>query len=251
MCWVGPIVIFSHNCNWNSTDRDWHNFSLTCSRSFYNPPSSSFHYICCQLYSANCISARRGEELHFVSATNGDIGHWKISEKQLAVHRLAKVQQAARMLGIKTTVLDNHDGELEPTLDNRKTLTRLIREWNVDIVIIIVIGHLPNDYHPDHRYENQAMVSTLSSFQKRLRCTRLNSFSLCKSLLSNCDELSAFLAVQLNYFQVGKMGLSEAATHRFVWLRSHDRMGLSAPSYHLPTPVVCFDRCIYEHYFLL
>ena len=40
------------------------------------------------------------------------------------------------------------DGELLPTLENRKTLTRLIREWKADLVI----SPRPNDYHPDHRY---------------------------------------------------------------------------------------------------
>jgi LmbE family N-acetylglucosaminyl deacetylase len=33
-------------------------------------------------------------------------------------------------------------------LENRRTITRLIREWNADIVI----AHRPWDYHPDHRY---------------------------------------------------------------------------------------------------
>jgi hypothetical protein len=45
-------------------------------------------------------------------------------------------------------VLDIHDGELMPTLENRRTIVRLIREWKADIVIT----HRPNDYHPDHRY---------------------------------------------------------------------------------------------------
>jgi len=45
-------------------------------------------------------------------------------------------------------VLDIHDGELLPTLENRRTITRLIREWKADIVM----SHRPNDYHPDHRY---------------------------------------------------------------------------------------------------
>ena len=35
-----------------------------------------------------------------------------------------------------------------PTLENRRTITRLIREWKADLVI----SHRPNDYHPDHRY---------------------------------------------------------------------------------------------------
>ena len=40
-----------------------------------------------------------------------------------------------------------------PTLENRRTLTRLIRYWNADIVM----GHRPNDYHPDHRYTGVLM----------------------------------------------------------------------------------------------
>ena len=35
-----------------------------------------------------------------------------------------------------------------PTLENRRTITRLIREWKADVVI----AHRPWDYHPDHRY---------------------------------------------------------------------------------------------------
>ena len=45
-------------------------------------------------------------------------------------------------------MLDIHDGELLPTLENRRTITRKIREWKADVVI----AHRPNDYHPDHRY---------------------------------------------------------------------------------------------------
>jgi LmbE family N-acetylglucosaminyl deacetylase len=58
------------------------------------------------------------------------------------------VRKCAEILGIQTQVLDNHDGELMPTLENRKTIVRLIREWKADLVI----SHRPNDYHPDHRY---------------------------------------------------------------------------------------------------
>src|SRR5205823_14666445 len=66
----------------------------------------------------------------------------------LARRRKAEVEAAARILGITTEVLDIHDGELMPTLENRRTITRLIREWKADIVM----SHRPNDYHPDHRY---------------------------------------------------------------------------------------------------
>jgi LmbE family N-acetylglucosaminyl deacetylase len=53
-----------------------------------------------------------------------------------------------KVLGVETEVLDVHDGELLPTLENRKQITRIIREWQADIVI----AHRPWDYHPDHRY---------------------------------------------------------------------------------------------------
>jgi N-acetylglucosamine malate deacetylase 1 len=92
--------------------------------------------------------AARGHHVKFVSVTNGDIGHWREAGGPLARRRTAEVQRAARILGITTEVLDIHDGELLPTLENRRTLTRLIREWKADIVM----SHRPNDYHPDHRY---------------------------------------------------------------------------------------------------
>jgi N-acetylglucosamine malate deacetylase 1 len=92
--------------------------------------------------------AAKGHKVKFVSVTNGDIGHWRDAGGPLARRRIAEVQEAARILGITTQVLDIHDGELMPTLENRRTLTRLIREWKADIVM----GPRPNDYHPDHRY---------------------------------------------------------------------------------------------------
>ena len=91
--------------------------------------------------------AQQGHHVKFVSVTNGDIGHWQMAGGPLAQRRTAEVVEAARRMGITTQVLDIHDGELLPTLDNRRTITRLIREWKADIVL----SHRPNDYHPDHR----------------------------------------------------------------------------------------------------
>jgi len=91
--------------------------------------------------------AARGHKVKFVSLTNGDIGHWQMAGGPLAQRRLKEVQNAAKLLGIEVQVLDIHDGELMPTLENRRTVIQLIREWKADIVIC----HRPNDYHPDHR----------------------------------------------------------------------------------------------------
>jgi LmbE family N-acetylglucosaminyl deacetylase len=92
--------------------------------------------------------AAKGHKVKLVSVTNGDIGHWRDAGGPLALRRKAEVEAAARILGTTAEVLDIHDGELLPTLENRRLLTRLIREWNADIVM----GPRINDYHPDHRY---------------------------------------------------------------------------------------------------
>jgi N-acetylglucosamine malate deacetylase 1 len=92
--------------------------------------------------------SRLGHHVLFVSTTNGDIGHWREAGGPLALRRKAEVDEAHAMLGVQGVVLDNHDGELEPTLENRRQITRLIREWKADLVF----SHRPNDYHPDHRY---------------------------------------------------------------------------------------------------
>lgn len=92
--------------------------------------------------------ARLGHHVKLVSVTNGDIGHWKEAGGPLAQRRAAEVAACAKKLGVTSQVLDIHDGELLPTLENRKLITRIIREWKADIVI----AHRPWDYHPDHRY---------------------------------------------------------------------------------------------------
>lgn len=92
--------------------------------------------------------AKAGHEVKLVSVTNGDIGHWDMAGGPLAKRRTQESAEVAERLGVTSQVLDIHDGELMPTLENRRTITRLIREWDADIVI----SHRPWDYHPDHRY---------------------------------------------------------------------------------------------------
>ncbi len=92
--------------------------------------------------------AAAGHMVKFVSVTNGDAGHHTEGGGMLAARRRAEAEESGRRLGIKYVVLDNHDGELVPSLDVRLQVIREIREWNADVVI----APRPNDYHPDHRY---------------------------------------------------------------------------------------------------
>lgn len=94
------------------------------------------------------LFAQMGHRVKFVSVTNGDAGHYEKGGGNLAKIRRKEAQEAGRRLGIEYTVLDNHDGELFPTLDVRHQVIREIRNWDADIVLT----HRPVDYHPDHRY---------------------------------------------------------------------------------------------------
>ena len=130
---------------------------VTNSRAVPPPEDGKLRIICFGAHPDDCeiraggvamLWAAQGHHVKFVSVTNGDIGHWRDAGGPLARRRKAEVGEAAKILGITTEVLDIHDGELEPTLENRRAVTRLIRQWNADIVM----SHRPNDYHPDHRY---------------------------------------------------------------------------------------------------
>ncbi len=94
------------------------------------------------------ILASMGYAVKFVSVTNGDAGHQTDKGVSLAKRRLAEAQEAGKRFGVTYDVLDNHDGQLLPTLDVRLQIIKKIREWNADVVI----APRPNDYHPDHRY---------------------------------------------------------------------------------------------------
>ncbi len=94
------------------------------------------------------LFAKMGYAVKFLSVTNGDAGHQTMVGVPLAKRRLAEAKEAGRRFGVEYDVLDNHDGQLLPTLAVRLQIIKKIREWNADVVI----APRPNDYHPDHRY---------------------------------------------------------------------------------------------------
>src|SRR5262249_15140923 len=70
------------------------------------------------------LFARMGHSVKFVSVTNGDAGHQSQGGGALAMRRSLEAKEAGRRLGIEYDVLDNHDGELLPTLDIRRQVIR-------------------------------------------------------------------------------------------------------------------------------
>lgn len=91
---------------------------------------------------------KQGHVVKFVSVTNGDAGHHEIGGVELARRRRAEAAAAGKVIGVTYDVLDIHDGELEPTLPNRRRIIEIIRTFQPDLVL----SPRPNDYHPDHRY---------------------------------------------------------------------------------------------------
>lgn len=156
----------------------------------------------CELRAAGVAArwAALGHHVKFVSVTNGDIGHWGMAGGPLAQRRTAEVRRCAKLLGIRTEVLDIHDGELLPTLENRKLLTKLIREWHADLVI----GHRPNDYHPDHRnvgvlVQDAAFMVTVPYFCPDVPyLTRNPVFLYCEDRFTKPTRFSADIVVAID-----------------------------------------------------
>lgn len=101
------------------------------------------------------LFAEMGHNVKFLSLTSGDAGHQSQGGGALGNRRRAEAAAAAKKLGIaEYETLDNHDGELLPSLQVRQQVIRKIREWDADIVL----GLRTNDYHPDHRNAGQAVI---------------------------------------------------------------------------------------------
>jgi len=101
------------------------------------------------------LFASMGHNVKFLALTSGDAGHQSQGGGALGNRRRAEAKEAGKRLGIaEYETLDNHDGELMPTLQVRHQVIRKIREWNADIVL----GLRPNDYHPDHRNAGKVVM---------------------------------------------------------------------------------------------
>lgn len=104
----------------------------------------------CDVKVGGCAAlwSERGHRVCFISVTNGDAGHHEIGGAELAWRRRAEAEAAGAVVGIEYRVWDIHDGELVPSLENRRRVIAAIRGFAPDLVLT----HRPNDYHPDHRY---------------------------------------------------------------------------------------------------
>jgi LmbE family N-acetylglucosaminyl deacetylase len=110
--------------------------------------------------------ARAGAEIITVVITSGDAGSNErtpadMTKTQLAAIREMEQKNACAVLGVQETVFLHYgDGTLQPTLDLRRDLTRLIRKFKPDVVVCgdPTARFFGNSYmnHPDHRAAGDA-----------------------------------------------------------------------------------------------
>jgi N-acetylglucosamine malate deacetylase 1 len=89
-----------------------------------------------------------GHVVKLVSLCDGSAGHQAEYGPGLAQRRRREAQAAGKVIGASYDVGSFPDGELQPSLDARRLVIRLIRDFRPDLVLT----HRPSDYHPDHWY---------------------------------------------------------------------------------------------------
>ena len=104
----------------------------------------------CEIKSSGLAAlwTRAGGQARFVALTDGSAGHHEMVGEPLVRRRRAEAAVGARAVGADAVILDNADGMLMPTLENRFRVIREIRLFRPDVIVCPRIS----DYHPDHRY---------------------------------------------------------------------------------------------------
>jgi LmbE family N-acetylglucosaminyl deacetylase len=111
--------------------------------------------------------ARAGCRVIYVVITDGNVGSHEdgMTPERLAEIRRAEQTAAAEVVGAECVYLGYHDGFLQPTLELRKDLVRLIRQYRPEAVVCLdPTNFFPaEDYinHPDHRAAGQAALDAV------------------------------------------------------------------------------------------
>jgi len=168
--------------------------------------------------------AALGNKVRFVSVTSGDAGHQGQGGGALAARRRAEAREAGNRIGVDYITLDNHDGELLPTLEVRQQVIRLIREWNADLVL----SPRPVDYHPDHRYtgilvQDAAYMVTVPNICPDTPALRKNPvFLYFQDGFQKPNSFAADIAVSIDDMIDKKMSMLDAhVSQMYEWLPWH------------------------------
>lgn len=113
------------------------------------------------------VWVRQGARVIYVLVTDGNVGSHEdgMTAEHLAEVRRAEQTAAANVVGAECVFLGYHDGFVQPTLELRKDLVRLIRQYKPDVVVSLdPTNYFPSESyinHPDHRAVGQATLDAV------------------------------------------------------------------------------------------
>lgn len=111
--------------------------------------------------------AKYGSEVTYVVLTDGNIGSHEagMTAEKLAEIRRREQTEAAEVAGVaRCLYLGEPDGRLQPTLELRKKLVRLIRQYKPNVVVCGDPQFFYSDgyiNHPDHRNAGQVALEAV------------------------------------------------------------------------------------------
>ena len=112
--------------------------------------------------------AANGSEIYYCSITSGDKGSsdLTISGEELAALREQEQLEAAKVLGVKEVIFLRYlDATLEPNLDLRRDLTRVIRQVRPTALVAMdpTVRYSGDGYinHPDHIAAGEASLAAV------------------------------------------------------------------------------------------
>jgi LmbE family N-acetylglucosaminyl deacetylase len=116
------------------------------------------------------VWAREGTQVEYVCVTDGSAGSNEPGavREEIARTREAELRAACDVLGVtRCTFLGWHDGEVEPTLDLRRAITREIRRFRPEVLIAPDPTRFWDDErtyinHPDHRAVGVACMAVVN-----------------------------------------------------------------------------------------
>ena len=115
------------------------------------------------------LLSEKGHRIVIVTMTSGGMGGIGMDEETTMITRKGEAAAAANVIDAAYICMDQRDGYLFDNPEIRVETTELLRRERADIVLT----HLPNDYHPDHRatssiVESATLLSTLRNVPSQL-----------------------------------------------------------------------------------
>ncbi|WP_135536174.1 PIG-L deacetylase family protein [Halostella pelagica] len=98
--------------------------------------------------------ADRGDDVVVAHMTRGEYGGFDTTESDIAATREAEATEAAEVLGCDCTFLGFEDGRITYSLENRRRIVEVIRQYEP----AVVLTHYEDDMHPDHRTTSELVT---------------------------------------------------------------------------------------------